>query len=104
MSTDVSVDDRPECYWVEWNTDLEHARHVLEQRGFHGISGLEKTAVLNGNTARDKARANAIARGCMYGWVGAWDSSWIAQDSAVYFFSYSLYSGDNNNLWCGRKQ
>ena len=99
----VSVDDRPECYWVEWNTDLDHARHVLEQRGFHGVSGLEKVAVLNGNTARDKARANAIARGCMYGWVGSYDWG-VSQDSGLYFFSYSAYTGPDSDLFDGRKQ
>lgn len=98
----VSVDDSPECYWVEWNMDLEAAKRQIESRGFHGVEGLQKVATLNGNRARWSARNNAQARGCMYGWVGDYDVG-VGKDSGLYFFSYSAYTGPKSDLWDARK-
>ena len=101
--TDVSVDDRRTVYAVHWNVDLDEARQQLSRWGFHEIDGLKKDAVLNGNEARERARSNAIDRDAMYFWVGNYDWG-VGDDSAIYSFVYSVYTGPDGRLWDGAKQ
>lgn len=100
---DVSVDDNPRVFAVHWNVPDADAFRQFEAWGFRGIKGFEKIAILNGNKARDTARANAIRQGCDYFWVGSYDVG-TGTDSAIYAFEYELYDGDGGRLFDGRKQ
>lgn len=100
---DVSLDDRRTCLAVHWNVDLGTACRQLIEWGFHDVQGVRKAAVLNGNDARVKARDNAIARGAMYFWVGNYDWG-VEADSAIYEFSYAVYTGPDGRLFDGAKQ
>ena len=100
--TRVSVDDDPKAFYVLWNTPNGPASENLRDWGFHGLRNVTKEAVLNGNDARVKARAEAIREGCFYGWHGSYDWG-VGVDSAVFSFNFTFYSGDDDNLWDGRK-
>ena len=99
----VSLDDRRTVLAVHWNMPLGAACRQFEDWGFVGIEGLKRDCVLNGNAARTKARDNAIARGDMYFWVGSYDWG-IGNDSAIYEFTYSVYTGHPGWLFDGAKQ
>ena len=100
---DVAVDDRRVALCVHWNVPESVAKAQFEQWGFQGIEGFKKDCMLNGNAARTKARDNAIARGDMYFWVGDYDWG-VSNDSAIYEFSYSVYTGPAGRLFDGAKQ
>ena len=100
---DVSLDDRRTCLGVHWRMSDEPAQAQFAQWGFEGIEGFKRVAVLNGNEARVKARDNAIARGTMYFWVGNYDWG-VTADSAIYEFSFSVYTGPDGRLFDGAKQ
>ena len=99
----VSLDDRRTCLAVHWDVPPSVARRQFTFWGFEGIDGFRKDCVLNGNEARTKARDNAIARGSMYFWVGDYDWG-IGPDSAIYEFTYSVYTGSRGRLFDGAKQ
>ena len=99
----VSLDDRRTCLGVHWNQSERVARKQFEQWGFHGIEGLKKDAVLNGNEARTSARDEAIRRDATYFWVGDYDWG-VGQDSAIYEFTYSVYTGPSGRLFDGATQ
>ena len=100
---DVAVDDRRTCLGVHWNVPETEAKTQFWRWGFEGIEGFKRVAVLNGNEARVKARDNAIARGAMYFWVGNYDLGTM-NDSAIYEFTYSVYTGPGGRLFDGAKQ
>ena len=99
----VSLDDRRTCLAVHWNVPLEDAQRHFTEWGFEGIADFKQDCVLNGNDARTKARDNAIDRGAMYFWVGSYDWG-VTRDSAIYEFSYSVYTGQDGRLFDGAKQ
>ena len=100
---DVSLDDRRTCLGVHWNVPEAVAKAQFEQWGFQDVEGFKKDAVLNGNAARNMARANAIWREAMYFWVGNYDWG-VSNDSAIFEFTYSVYTGEDGRLFDGAKQ
>ena len=99
----VSLDDRRTCLGVHWRMSDEPAQAAFEHWGFQNVEGFRRDCVLNGNEARTKARDNAIARGAMYFWVGDYDWG-VTADSAIYEFTYSVYTGPSGRLFDGAKQ
>ena len=99
----VSLDDRRTCLGVHWDVPPSVARRQFAKWGFHGIDGFKKNAVLNGNEARTAVRDEAIRRDATYFWVGDYDWG-VGQDSAVYEFTFSLYTGPDGRLFDGAKQ
>ena len=107
MTTTVSIDDALTCFGVHWNTSPAQAAQQFESWGFVGLHGIEKVEVLNGNQARWAAKdaADKAGDGHTYYWVGSFDASWIAKDSALYKFSYTGFTGprthDGDVRWAG---
>ena len=101
--TSVSIDSSPNVLAVHWNVPIAEAREHFRAVGFHGIGSISKLAVENGNAAREHARAQAIREGCFYFWQGSYDWG-VEADSAIYAFTYELYTGKENQLFDGRKQ
>ena len=99
----VSLDDRRTCLGVHWHMAEKAARNQFAKWGFEGIEGFKRDCTLNGNEARTKARDNAIARGATYFWVGDYDWG-VGDDSAIYEFTYDVYTGPGGRLFDGARQ
>ena len=99
----VSLDDRRTVLGVHWNVSPMRAEQQFRDWGFQQIGWFRKDCILNGNDARTKARDNAIARGAMYFWVGDYDWG-VDDDSAIYEFTYSVYTGPAGRLFDGSRQ
>ena len=99
----VSLDDRRTVLGVHWNVPESVAKAQFEQWGFQQIEGFKKDAILNGNAARRMAQTNAIYRDALYFWVGSYDWG-VSNDSAIYEFTCSVYTGPSGRLFDGAKQ
>ena len=90
---DVNVDDSLKCFGVHWDVPDNEAKKQFEDWGFVGIKNFKKNKVLNGNTARTEVIASARKQECKDYFVGSYDWG-VTDDSAIYEFNYSEYTGD----------